>query len=502
MKVNRSLFSLSNNRDSIIAAIICFILIQIFSKHSGIGISPDSVTYICASRYFLEGQGFISYDHLPVVVFPVLYPCFLSVITWITHTDPVRFGGILNGFLFGCMIYTAGAIMNGFKKYSPWYKRILLCCFVFSWAFQEVYSYLWSETIFIIQILIFIVVFSKYLRSLKTEWLLIAALVCSVTCLTRYAGIFLIFTGVALIFLNFELPLKKRIFHCFFYGAISVLIFAIQIVRNLKETGLATGSREKSNQALLATLANFGDVISDWLSLSKTTTLSTLLALSVLMVFLLSIFLNFKKKNNGYQFEYLFAFAGFIYCVFMILTAALSRYEQFTNRLLAPMLIPLLWSLSSWIPGFIEKRKPLIRLICLAPLLFLTAGFINIQLRLDYENYDGVKDAGIPGYTEDPFVNSEIVQYLKKNISYFKPGPIIYSNASDALYFVTGLNAQELPRSYFPKNVERYYKETNSYLVWFYDLENPELPDLKTILAHKNLLLWKEFPDGAVYFEQ
>jgi hypothetical protein len=63
------------------------------------------------------------------------------------------------------------------------------------------------------------------------------------------------------------------------------------------------------------------------------------------------------------------------------------------------------------------------------------------------------------------------------------------------------LSAQELPRTYFPKNVEHYYLETNNYLVWFYDLENPELPDLKTILAHKHLSLWKEFPDGAIYAE-
>lgn len=502
MKVNRSLFSLSNNGDSIIAAVICFVLIQIFSRHSGIGISPDSVTYICASRNLLAGRGFISYDQLPVVVFPFAYPFFLSTITWITHIDPTRFGAILNGVLFGLMVYAAGAIMNGFNKYSSWYKRILLCCIIFCWAFQEVYSYLWTETIFIIQILVFIVVFSKYLRSLKMSWLMTAALISAAACLTRYAGLFLILTGTTIIFFNFERPLRKRIYHCFVYGSISIIAFAFQIVRNLKETGLATGSREKSNQALLATMVNFGDVIRDWLSLPNNDSISIFLTLSVFVIFIVSIILNYRKRNAGYQFEYLSALTGIIYCGFMILTATLSRYEEFTNRFLAPMLIPLLWSLSSWIPPFLEKRRRLIKLIWLLPILFLTAGFINIQLKQDYENYDGVKDAGIPGYTEDPFVQSEIVQYIKNNKSYFQAGSLIYSNASDAVYFVTGLSAQELPRTYFPKNVEHYYLETNNYLVWFNDYENSELPGLQTILAHKHLTLWKQFPDGAIYFEK
>ena len=46
--------------------------------------------------------------------------------------------------------------------------------------------------------------------------------------------------------------------------------------------------------------------------------------------------------------------------------------------------------------------------------LFLAAWFLNIQLAADYEYYDGVKDAGVPGYKEDPFVQSEIVQFLEK----------------------------------------------------------------------------------------
>ena len=92
------------------------------------------------------------------------------------------------------------------------------------------------------------------------------------------------------------------------------------------------------------------------------------------------------------------------------------------------------------------------------PFLLLVAWFLNqASGGSDCEYYDGVKDAGIPGYREDPFVQSEIVQYLEKNKNIFESRFPIYSNAGDAVYFVTGLPALQLPFTDFPDKVEGYY---------------------------------------------
>jgi hypothetical protein len=87
MKVKSNLFSLSRNLDSLLAALAGFFLIQLFSKHSGIGVSPDSVTYLSAARHLVEGKGFISFDNFPVADFPFAYPFFLAIISWITRLD-------------------------------------------------------------------------------------------------------------------------------------------------------------------------------------------------------------------------------------------------------------------------------------------------------------------------------------------------------------------------------------------------------------------------------
>jgi hypothetical protein len=137
------------------------------------------------------------------------------------------------------------------------------------------------------------------------------------------------------------------------------------------------------------------------------------------------------------------------------------------------------------------------------PVLLLTAWFLNRQLAADWEYYDGVKDAGIPGYQEDPFVHSEIVQFLEKNKKNFNPRFPIYSNAGDAVYFVTGLPALQLPIIDFPSKVEAYYKgyddRRGEYLVWFQNEENLQMPDLNSILKNKNMILLRQLSDGAVY---
>ena len=499
MKVKSHLFSLSNNLDSILAALIGFFLIQIFSRHSGIGISPDSVTYLSAARHLVHGKGFISFDDLPVVDFPFAYPFFLTVISFFTRLDPLQFGPLLNGLLFGILLYVSGGIMNGFNKPSAWYKRILLICILLSPAMQEVYSYLWSETIFLILILFFIISFSNYLKQHTTGWFLISILICSLACLTRYAGVFLIITGLCLIFFNGAFTWRKRILDCVLFGSISFSLLLINIIRNLKDTGLAMGPRPRNDEGILKIMEYFGGVLCDWLLLDRKPLLAIALTFILLILFVVTILFNKNSKKSKYGFEYTMAVTGLIYCIFMIITSSYTRYEQFTNRLLSPIFIPLLWSFSCWISGFFNNIS--IRLKWIYGILFLliTVWFLNVQVRADYEYYDGVKDAGIPGYREDPFVQSEIVQFLEKNKNVFDPRIPIYSNAGEAVYFVSGIAARQLPFLDFPAQVQQYYTGNNNYLVWFNDLDNPSMPDLKSILQHKNMVTVKEFPDGGVY---
>jgi hypothetical protein len=502
MKVKSNLFSLSKNPDSLLAALIGFFLIQIFSRHSGIGVSPDSVTYIAATRHMVNGIGFKSFDNLPVVDFPFAYPFFLTIISFLSRMDPLQFGPWLNGILFGVLLYVSGGIMNGFQRTTGWYKRILLFCILCSPALQEVYSMLWSETVFLILILLFIYSITRYLTFKTKRWLWISAGICAITCLTRYAGVFMMLTGGTILIFNRENPLLKRVMDCLMFGILSVPLLLINIIRNYWLTGMGTGIRPKSEVGLLKIMEYFGDVLCDWLLLNRSLGLAVVLTILVLLVFAFIIFFRRHNRSSNNQ-EYVIAVSGLIYSSFMIYSYSITRYEPFTSRLLSPIYLLLLWSLSSWIPSFFGERSFRVKWALGIPVLFLTAWFINKQLAADWEYYDGVKDAGIPGYQEDPFVRSEIVRYLKTNKNTFEPQSPIYSNAGDAVYFVTGQPALQLPFIDFPKKVDAYYNgyynHRHEYLVWFQNEENLQMPALDTILKHKDMVVLKQLKDGAVY---
>ena len=159
-------FALSQNIDSLIAGAIGFFIIQLFSHHSGIGVSPDSVTYISTARNFYEGKGLIGFDNQPTVVFPLLYPVFLAAVSFVTRLDPLIFGAVMNGLLFALLLYICGAVMNGFYFSSRWYKRVILSCLVLSPSLLEIYSMLWSETIFILLVIFFIIAIKNYFEKL------------------------------------------------------------------------------------------------------------------------------------------------------------------------------------------------------------------------------------------------------------------------------------------------------------------------------------------------
>src|ERR1700743_728930 len=105
---------LLKNSDSLLAAVIGFCIILLYTRHGGIGISPDSITYLSTARNMNIGRWPVVYDDMPLILFPVLYPTFLGSIIFATGTDAFVFAPVLNGLLFGLVIFLSGCMMERF----------------------------------------------------------------------------------------------------------------------------------------------------------------------------------------------------------------------------------------------------------------------------------------------------------------------------------------------------------------------------------------------------
>lgn len=490
--------------DSLIACAAGFFLICLFSSYSGIGISPDSIMYTSAARSFAVDGTLKTFNHIPIVDFPVFYPLFLGVIRVLTGIDPVAFGAILNSILFASLLFTAGWIMNRFSPASQLYKWLILVAIILSPGLLQIYSYLWSETLFILEVLFFLIAFKQYLNGHTIKWLIIAAGIAAVGCVTRYAAVTIVGTGGLLLLLDRTLPIRKKINYILIYGLVCISLLIANLAYNRYVSGTVTGPREPSITSFGKNLYYFGTVMCDWMGFTPDQYyLATPIASVMLLGFIIALAYNYYRRHlNSY--ENLAITFSLVYGAFIILSSTFSRYERINSRLLSPLYVTALWSYTSWVLLWIKSINGRnIRLAVAAVFTLLMVGFCVREFYIDYDRYmDQVADDyGAPGYTDSSWQESPMAQYLRTmDKKAFDPKVTIYTDAHEAVYFFSGMSSFLVPHKFFKDHVKRFYDKDRYYLIWFKNLENPELINIKDIKQRHQLKMVKDFgEEGAIY---
>ena len=500
MQLNRYL----KNYDTFIAALLGFFAARIFCSYSGIGISPDSIMYVSAARSLNTNGTLQTFNHIPIVDFPVFYPIFLGCIKFITRIDPVIYGSVLNGLMFAGLIYTSGWIMHRFVPTSRVYKWLILVAIVLSPALLQVYSYLWSETLFIFETLLFLVAFRQYLLKHTLKPLLVAAIIAAISCITRYAAVTIVGTGGLLLLLDRVLPLRKKIVHIIIYGFVCISLLVSNLLFNAFMSGTTTGPREPSITSFGKNLYYFGTVMCDWMGFTPNQYyLATPIATIMLLGFIAALAYNYYRRRLD-SFENLAITFALVYGLFILVSSTFSRYERINHRLLAPIFIPALWGYTSWGLLILKKiNNTTTRRIVAAVFIVMMLGFVTKEFFIDKQRYsEQIADSyGVPGYTSDDWLESPFAAYLKHiDKSMFKPKVTIYTDAHEAVYFFSGMSSYLVPHRFFKKDITSFYKKKHFYLIWFNVLENPELINLKDIQKVKSLKLIKDFgEEGGIY---
>ncbi|MGZ3754619.1 MAG: hypothetical protein ACXVAY_19385 [Mucilaginibacter sp.] len=485
--------------DAILFSIAGFCIVYLFTKYSGVGVSPDSIMYTSAARSLHSSGSLITFNNTAITDFPVFYPVFLWFVLAITGVDPIAAGPVINGVLFAALLLLSGRIIQQFKPGSWLYKWCILVAILLSPALLQVYTYLWSETLFMVITLVFLMVCREYFLKHTLSSLLIVGLVAALSSITRYAGITLIGTGGLLLLMDRSLPLKRKIGHILIYGVAASSLLVFNLVRNALATGRLTGPREVSVTPFMKNVYYFGTVMIDWAGgTDKLYTYAVPLTI-LLFVFLTAVLLYGYLKKNISSYENLAVAFTFVYGAFIIVSSTFSRYERINSRLLSPLFVTLLLSCTFWVIGLIKKINNRGKYIALPIAILLIAGFCYQELTTDLQRYDDENDYGVPGYTDDSWNKSAFAAYLKKDNSLFKPGVPVYSDANEALYFLSGAKVKLLPHRYFKNTIEQFYQVKHYYLVWFNAMDNPELISLNDVVKVEKLKVLKQFPEGTIY---
>ncbi len=487
------------NLDSLIAAIIGFIAIHIYTAYSGVGISPDSIMYASTAKNIYEHGSLLTFNGSPLVFFPVFYPFFLSVILFISRVDTITAAPVINGLLFAGVIFTSGYIISKFKSSSLIYKWLILIAIILSPGLLEIYTYLWSETLFILEIMLFVLAYYNYMQKHTIASLIMVSVLVAISCITRYAGVTLIGAGGLMLLLDNQLVIRKKIVHVLVFGFISISLLIGNLILNRLSTGLSTGTREPAVTPLSKNLYYSGNVMCDWMGLPHSAYPYSILIICTLLLFLVALIVwkAFTGKINSIE-NIVTMFAAF-YGIFIPVLASVSRFETLNSRLLSPMFVCLLIGLTNWVPDLLRGlniKKQVIYAIPFVALMLFSEYSIAMT---DYQRYDDENDYGVPGYSDDDWNKSQFVPFLKSHKTIYKAGVPIYTDADEAVYFFTGATSKLLPHRYFKNTVDQFFGVEHYYLIWFNDLNNPELIGLQDIIKREKLHLLYQFPEGGVY---
>ena len=489
------------NIDALIAAFVGGLLVILLTKHSGLGISPDSIYYLSTADSIITGKGFYQFDGMPFVMFPVGYPILLSLIKVIVGASFLKIIPFFNAFLFGLTIFIAGIILEK-TNHSKWLKWVVLFVIVLSPSLLEVYTMLWSETLFITEIVLFIYFGNVYFEKYTYKSLINIALISAIAADTRLAGVALIATGGLLILMSRELKWGKKFQHAFIYGAISISFFVINLIRNAFLTQTLTGNRQKGVTPFFENLKYYGLVITNWLPFSKwVSVLPTIIAFLFLSILIVVFLFRFLKSKEQHHYEKIAVAFTLIYSLFMLTVATVSRFEAINNRLLAPFYIPCVLTISFYIASIFKIVKTgflKVVLNCLSVLIVTTLLFQYSET--DKASYLENIEGGIGGYSDDDwFISSGLLNYLNTNPAFFKVDKPIYSNAAHAVYFKTKQNVQILPERKYEHLVADFNNMSTQLLIWFDNEDNPEVLTMQEVAATKNLQIIGKFNDGVIY---
>jgi hypothetical protein len=511
MQRNLKSILFSRNNDSLPAAIAGFVLIQLLSRHGGIGVTPDSVVYLSTAQN-IHDHGLINdFTNSPLMDFPAFYPIFLSGIIFLTGHSVMAFGPILDGLLFALVIWLCGWIMDRFSHPSRWYKHILLLFILLSPCLLEVYSMIWSETLFLLLSILFMIGCHRYFQRYSIRSLLFIAVIAGLACVTRYAGLSVIAMGGLLMVCDGRLRWgARKIGHLLLFGLVAILFPALNLYRNWLVTDTLAGYREKAIRSLAANLHDFGSVLCDWMPFFNER-YGWATALAILFILLITGIFVFRlvRKTNFFSYDTI-AISYFVsYAFFILFVASVSRFQQLDSRLLSPLCIPWLWGATCWIPGVISsaprpsdprvpsspRKKIWIIVIVLAAACFLYGECNAFQF-----NWSGIKYAGIPGYTEDTWQQSETMAYVKTHKDSLERAGKIYSSATDGLWFLARVPADLMPHVETTEDIEYMMREDHFTVIWFDDSVNTDLIDVNYIRKRKLLIREIHFGDGAIYF--
>ncbi len=428
-----------------IAGIVAAFMVILVSVKYGLAMSPDSACYLSIAENILKGNGFTIYDYMPAVHWPPLYPLALAL-GGLFNFEISAWARVLNALLFGLTVYFSSRWI--FSKIENKILGIVgVLGLLFSLPLFYVAKSVWSETLFIFLIALFLIRLEKSILNHTVKDVLILGVLAAMACLTKYLGVALVFSYlIGLFFLKADL--RQKLINAVIFSAVSLTPLLFWMWRNYLVSGTLAGRRTGSAASLLKNFLLSIDSISIWF---MTLRISPSIRVPVVGTIILLIVIWYFRKNwgklKGENIPSILWVNGVFIAVYMAYLLAVSSIvafdkidQRFTVHIYIPLLVSLVFVLDRILQNTVITSKTTTRVG-----LFLVTFWILYLGQYTISDIKHCLRDGAGGYSHIFWRNSKFTAYLEQNLISGK----IYSNFPDGVYILTGQSAFMSPRKHF-----------------------------------------------------
>lgn len=485
------------------------LLILLGTSRYGVGLSPDSATYIAAARSLLIGRGYLNHSGAPVFEFPPFYPTLIALGT-LVWPDSISVARYVNALSFGLIVFLSSRWLT--RHSDSVLAALIGSLFVLlSVPLISVSVFAWTECVFILCTLLFLLQIGRYRDSGKDLDVVLAAVFAALAFLTRYIGFTVILTGAALVLLHRHSSLSHKVRHALLFLLLSIAPTVPWLLRNRLSSSTLTGKRFPSPATLSELTYTAVDTMTTWW-LPETLPFAARVALTAMFITLVGVSIVALRRNQD-KFVIskvrvcvpMLLFIG-VYIPALVLSLSNVAVDPPDNRYLSPVYAPLILVLTILVATsgkimellWINKAAKSFLTICLTIWILHPASQATNLIHTYLDN-------GAGGFHQTRWVRSDIIDYLIRN----DLDGLLYNNAPHVLYFGTGRSARRSPRKYglasrLPTNdlagLEKSLEgDRPVYLVWFDGAGGEYSYSVEEIRARFDMEQVVRRADGAIY---
>ena len=431
----------------VLMALLGIANIYTHTSNYGPNITEDSVIYISVVKNLVTGDGFLTYNQDEYNLYPPGFPLLLGFLASL-GADPVEAGRFVNIIGFGIVLCLTYRWLNCHIT-NTFLVLISAIIIALSYPLNSVFSYLLSDSIFIVSVVASLISMSRFLKSPDPSWSTLAwsASFTALAATTRYIGVTVILTGIIVILMHPGCSkITRKLKYLTFYIAASSILLTVWTIRVYLTTGHLGGNRETiEGQPSLTNRSSFTDrlfeiydVIYFWLWVDDSPGIPYILyqisiVVSIVALVLVGLFI-FRRLSliDLYRSPYLeplpnsqltswkvtlpFILFSLIYLLILPIATSVGLTLGISTRYMAPIYIPVLLVIVVYMDRLLHRDRQLtITNWIVIGLVFVglfSSTNLSLQRNLDDTFGALADDAGINlwGYSSD----SDIIRYLRE----------------------------------------------------------------------------------------